>query len=91
MNTRLLSFRASYVCQPRVFSQTDGVYHLDGGFLSLVLGSYALTIMCRRSMMSYSGSKASNIIIVPNRVRFFFSSLLSIVGQKSDSARGGRK
>ena len=38
MNTRLPSFRASYVCYPRVFSHANGFYHLAGGFLSLVLG-----------------------------------------------------
>ena len=30
---------------------------LDGGFLSLVLGWYPLTIMCRWSLMSYSGGE----------------------------------
>ena len=36
--THLPLFRAFQVCQPRVLSHADGVYHLDSGFLSLVLG-----------------------------------------------------
>ena len=46
-NTFLPSFRASQVCQPKVFSNTDGVYNLDGGFLSLIQGCYPLAIVCR--------------------------------------------
>ena len=47
LNIRLPSFRANWVCQPRAFSHASGVYHLDGGF----------TILCRWSLMSYSGSE----------------------------------
>ena len=35
--------------------QCDGVYNLDGGFLSLVQGCYPLIIMCRWWQMSCSG------------------------------------
>ena len=54
----------------------------DSGFLLLVLGWYPLTIMCWWSLMSYSGSKtcltkATNIIMVPTRIRFLITPLLS--------------
>ena len=32
------SFRAAWLCQLRAFSHASGVYHLDGGFFSLVSG-----------------------------------------------------
>ena len=56
LNIRLPSFTATWVCQPRPFSHATGVCHLDGDFLSLVSGSYPLNIVCRWSLMSYSGS-----------------------------------
>ena len=61
LNTHLLSFRTSEVCQPRVFSHADVVYHLLVGCFAVVVTSigllYALTITCRWSLMSYSGSE----------------------------------
>ena len=36
LNTRLPSFRASFVCNPRVFSHANGFYHLDGVWFSFV-------------------------------------------------------
>ena len=46
----------SHCLSPRTKSKL-WVYHLDSGFLSLVLGRYPLTIMCQWSLMSYSGSE----------------------------------
>ena len=54
----LPSFRAAYVCQPKVVSPADGVNNLHSGFWWLALGWYCLTIMCLWSLMSYSGNEA---------------------------------
>ena len=56
----------------------SGDYHLDDGFLLLVLGWYPLTIMCQWSLMSYSGSETCGWprqpnIMVPTRIRFFYN------------------
>ena len=62
-------------------SHASGDYHLDDGFLSLVLGSYPLTIMCQWSLMSYSGSETRGWPRHqhnngPTRIRFLITPLL---------------
>ena len=42
-------------------SLANGIYPLDGGFLSLVSGWFPLTIMCRWSLMSYPVKHVSDL------------------------------
>ena len=66
-------------CQPRAFSHARGVCHLDSGFLSLTPSHHYVPVVTDE-LLRYQNTcltQATNIIMVPTRITFLITPLLS--------------